>query len=45
VEFFFLTDIGAKSDDLRMIILLEPEENYRCVEAAGICEDDFRWEL
>ena len=40
-EFFFLTDICAKGDDLSLIIFLEPMENYRCVESARISEDNF----
>src|SRR5262249_12016956 len=39
-ELFFLTDVRAESDDLGFIVLLEPAENDRCVESAGICEED-----
>src|SRR5437660_10431983 len=41
VELFFLADIGAERDDLRLIILFQPGENDRGVETAGVCEDNF----
>ena len=40
-QFLFLTDVGAESDDLGLIIILQPAKNDRCIEAAGVCENDF----
>ena len=40
-EFFFLADISAERDHLSSIIFLEPAQNDRCIEAAGVRENDF----
>ena len=40
-ELFFLPDVSAERDDLRLIILLEPAKNDRRIEPARIRENDF----
>src|SRR5947207_14355681 len=39
-ELFFLTNVRAESDDLRLIIFFEPAKDDRRVESAGICQDN-----
>src|SRR6266702_656791 len=40
-QLFFLTDVGAESDDLRAIIVFQPAKNDRRIESAGVSEDNF----
>ncbi len=40
-QFLFLTDVGAESDHLRLVVFLEPGEQHGGVETSGICQNDF----
>ena len=41
IQLFFLADIGGKGDDLSVVVIFEPADQDRGVEAARIGEDDF----
>ena len=45
LEFFLLTNVRAERDDFRLISFLEPTDNNRRVETAGICQDNFHVKL
>src|SRR5439155_20223411 len=40
-EFLLLADVGTEGDDLGGIGSLEPREDDRGIEPAGICQNDF----
>ena len=44
-EFLLLADVGAEGDHLRVVFFLDPGQQHRGVEAAGVCENDFHIDL
>src|SRR5204863_10127536 len=42
-ELFFLTDVRAESDDLRLIVFLKPAKDNRSIEPTRICQNDFHF--
>ena len=43
VEFLLLPDVGAVADDLRVISLLDPLDDHRGIQTAGVCHDNFHF--
>jgi hypothetical protein len=40
-QFLTLPNIGSEGDDVALILILQPFENHRGIQTAGISEDDF----
>ena len=36
-----LAHIAADTNDIEILLVLEPLDTYRCIKTAGICENDF----
>ena len=41
VQLSTLTDVAGNRDDLAAVMLLEPRDQYRSIQTAGICQNNF----
>ena len=41
VQLSTLTDVAGNRDDLAAVMLLEPRDEYRSIQTAGICQNNF----
>ena len=41
VQLGALTDVSGNRDDLATVVLLEPRDQYRSIQTAGICQNNF----